>query len=139
MLTRSSHVKWIGLLLITLAFVLPGCVGLDDGPRITTVTITPSTVPASETGMTNEFIDITIGTAGFVEQPMTGSATIQANGREATPTEIVVETDDTVLLNGIAKSWLGGLSAGTYDIEVAVSNDTESVRQANSATITITE
>jgi len=131
-------------LLICFALVpLAGCVDtLDDGPQIESVTITPNSLSQSSTGMTDEFFEVTILTSGFTTPIETATVKIQdvdGEGREGEPQGAPTINGDTVVISQIAKSWFGGLEPGQYNIEVTVENSVDSVRQANAATVTVTE
>ena len=134
------------LLLVCAALALPACpgIGVDDGPTIEDVTIDPSTISTSDTGMTDEYFTITIETAGFTEPISGADATIQEAGREAVPGQIDV-TGDVVTLREIPKTWFGNLAPGDYFIEIFVysgddpATPLESVRQANATQVTVTE
>ena len=127
------------LLLVCFAlFPLAGCVDLtDDGPQITSVTVTPNTLSQSSTGMTDEFFEVTIVTQGFTAPIRIQD--VDGEGREGEPQEAPTVNGDTVVISKIAKSWFGGLEPGQYNIEVQVENNVDSVRQANAATVTVTE
>ena len=122
-------------LLICFALVpLAGCTELaDDGPQISSVTVSPNTISQSEGGMTDEFFEVTIVTAGFTSPIENATVRIQdvdGDGREGEPQVAPTIDGDTVVISRIAKSWFGGLEPGQYNIEVQVENSIDSVRQA---------
>lgn len=125
------------------ALALTSCTDIvDDGPRIVAVTVDPSSLSVNETGMTDQFFEITIETAGFTAPIDGAEVTIQDVDRLAEPQDAPEITGDTIRLTRIAQSWFGGLSEGTYDLEVYVysgdpDNPDESVRQGNAATVTV--
>lgn len=127
------------LVMMVMAFV-SGCAEIaDTGPQVVSVTVTPSTLAKSDTGMTDAYFEVRIVTSGF-ETPVTDAKVfIQEINLEGEPQDPLVINGDTITVPKIAQSWFGGLEPGQYAIEVLVSNDVDEVRQANAATVTITE
>ena len=118
-----------------------GCPDLDDGPDITSVTISPNTVKKSSTGMTDEFFTVVIQTSGF-ESELTGATVAIQDidpALEAQPQEEPVINGDTITLNRIPKSWFSGLDVGEYAIETTVTSELTTLRRANVATISVSE
>lgn len=138
----SSKLTASGLLLVVVGVVfLTGCpVDEFSDARISSLTLSRSTFTVSETGMTDEFIDAEVVTAGFIDpvEPDESEIFLQDIDRAAVPMSSSVE-GDVLLLNGIATSWLSGLGAGQHQVGATVVTTTESVTQLNLATITITE
>ncbi len=110
------------------------------GPRIDSLTIEPDTLSASETGMTDEFFTATLVIAGFEDEIVLDEVEIFIQEPEvaAVPQDATIE-GDTIILDQIAKSWFAGLEPEIYDIGASVESETESIRELNLTTITVTE
>ncbi len=134
------HPHLITLMILGAALLFSnGCIDAVDGPDITSVTVTPGSISKSETGMTDESFTVVIQTSGF-ESELTG-ATVAIQDLdpplEGQPLEDPTISGDTITLR-ILKSWLGGLDEGTYSIETTVTSELTTIKQGNSATVTIT-
>ena len=126
--------------LLLFVVLVAGCGEDLGGASIDTMTVDPDIVSLSETGMTDEFFTVTISVSGF-EGVIDTEATrvfIQDPLRDAVPGN-TVQDGNTITLQMIAKTWVGGLDAGTYQIGAEVQSDTETVTQRDLATITIEE
>ena len=90
--------------------------------------------------MTDEFFTVTIGISGFEDDIDEDAVRVFVQDPEvdAIPGSVDVATN-TITLNMIAKTWVGGLPAGLYDVGAVVRSQTESVTQRDLATITIEE
>ena len=136
--------KRLTLLLAFIAIVLTGCgelVNNATGARIANLTITPDTITATDTGMTDEFFTATMVVEGFVDPVDPDTAVIflqEPNRLEAQPQSRSID-GNTITLDGIAKTWVGGLDPGVYPVGGEVRSETESVTQLDLATITIEE
>jgi hypothetical protein len=128
---------------VFLAVALTGCGELDDitGAEIVSLEIDPDTLNLSETGMTDEFFTATIVVSGFEDEVDVETANVFLQDPErvdAAPGFREIE-GDTITLGMIAKTWVGDLDPGVYSVGAEVSSATETVRQLDLATITITE
>jgi len=132
---------------LTLAVGL-GC-GEDfgSGPEIVSMTISPSTLSVTETGMTDQFFTVTIGISGFTDEIDVEETRVFIQGPDV---EAIFQTSsivgNTITLGNIATGWFQTQPVGTYDIGATVQTvpgDTgqpsEQVTQLNLATVTITE
>lgn len=130
------------LMPLLLMLVLAGCgEDLGSGASILSLSVDPDVVSASDTGMTDEFFTVTLVVAGFeeaVEADQTRVFIQEASDRDAVPGDTTLD-GDTITLQMIAKTWVGGLEPGLYDIGAEVRSATESVIQRDLATITIEE
>ncbi len=129
------------LVIISAMMVLPSCIGEGDGfPDIVSMTVSPSSIPQSDTGMTDETIDVTITVADFAGQITGADVFLQLQGeeREAVKDDFVVE-GNTVELVGITKSFFSGLQPGDYQLGATVVSDAgERVQELDLATVSIT-
>jgi len=132
-------------LLVVAAIAATGCgeaLGPDGGPQIVSLSIDPSEISLSDTGMTDEYFTATIQVSGFQNAVDVDQADVfvEAGGDtiSAEPGTRDIQ-GDTITLGMIAKSWLGGLDAGDYGVGAEVQSSTEKVRELDLATITITE
>ena len=138
------------LLAIALAFVMFGCGDdLAGGPSVTDMTITPSTIAVSDTGMTDEFFSVQIQVAGFSE-PVDAASTRVFFSDGATDIEGIYGSSSlvgtTIQLDRIATSWFQGQTPGSYELGVTVQSvaddsgrPAESVTEFGLASVTITE
>lgn len=124
-----------------------GCADdLLGGPEIVSMTISPDSVASTATGMTDQFVTVTLVVAGFAD-PINVDGTrvfIESNGIEGVYQNAAL-SGDTITLTEIATSWFQGLTPGEYPLGAeVVSQDgdngepTEQVSQLGLATITIT-
>lgn len=141
---RHSGVRLFRLIAATLlvgaVLVLPSCVGEGDFPEIVSMTVDPASIPQSDTGMTDETVDVTMQVSGFTGQIVEADAYIQlqAGPRTAQKQDFVVE-GNTITLVGITKSWFSGLEPGDYSIGAQVVSDSgEDITQGDLATVSIT-
>ncbi|MEZ4461877.1 MAG: hypothetical protein R3E66_19580 [bacterium] len=119
---------------------------LNNGPEIVSMSISPDSVPATSTGMTDQFVTVTLTVAGF-NDPINVDGTrvfIEANNVDGVYQSSAL-VGDTITLSTIATSWFQGLTEGEYSLGaevVTVDGDngepTEKVSQIGLATITIT-
>jgi len=123
-----------------LSLLLTSCGDEFGGASIDSLTISPSSIRTAETGMTDEFFTVTIGISGFEDDIDEDAVRVFVQDPEvdAIPGSVDVATN-TITLNMIAKTWVGGLPAGLYDVGAVVRSQTESVTQRDLATITIEE
>ena len=129
------------VLLFTFAALMLVAWGEDlGGATIDSVTIDPDIISLSDTGMTDEFFIVTIVVSGFEGEIDGDSARVfvQEPEIDAVPGTTDV-SGDTITLGMIAKTWVGNLDPGEYDVGAEVRSDTESVTQRDLATITIEE
>ncbi len=134
------RVAWT--LVVLLAVVaLPSCVGNGSGfPEIVSMTVSPSSIPVSDTGMTDETVDVSITVSGFTGQITEADAFIQLTGdtRVAQKQDFQV-TGNTIELLGIKKTWFNNLQPGTYSIGASVVSDAgEDITQSDLTTVAIT-
>lgn len=134
------------VLLIGAALTLSSCVDGLLGPTITSVTVTPSTIPKSQTGMTDEYFDVTINTSDFEGEFESAEVFIQVPDGAPMDSlgqfEPVEPGDMTTIVNvprTIATSWFGDVGAGTYNIGARVTTDLEEVTQRDLTTVTVTD
>lgn len=130
------------LFVVGALMVLPSCIGEGDGlPDIVSLTINPSSIPQSDTGMTDETIDATIVVADFTGQITDADIFLQLGGgetREAVKDDFVVE-GSTIELVGIQKSFFGNLEPGDYQLGATVVSDAgERVQELDLTTVSIT-
>ena len=131
------------------AMILFGFGCADDllgGAEIVSMTISPDSVASTSTGMTDQFVTVTLVVSGFAD-PVNVDGTqvfIEENGVEGIYQNASL-SGDTITLTEIATSWFQGLTPGTYQLGaevVSVDGDngepTEQVRQLGLATITVT-
>jgi hypothetical protein len=135
------------LTILSLAVLSLGLIACPDGlgtAEISSVTIEPDSIPVTNTGMTDEYFQITIQTTGFTEEITTASAKIVGEDREAEPENVKID-GSTVVLENIAQSWFGGLgpedgeTEKVYEIEITVESSTIQASRSDLATITITQ
>lgn len=144
MIHTLSTTKWMTMrlaILMLFALLLSACgEDLGIGPSIDSLTVDPDVVSLSDTGMTDEFFSVTISFSGFedVVDPELTRVFIQQPEVDAVAEDIDV-SGSTITLTRIAKTWVGGLDAGLYNIGAEVRSPTESVTQRDLATITIEE
>lgn len=127
-------------LVVLLAFLLTGCGEDLFGASIVSLTVDPDVISLSDTGMTDEFFTVIVVVDGF-EQEVDPDATrvfIQEPDVEAVAGTTSL-SGNTITLGMIAKTWVGNLEAGIYDVGAEVRSETESVTQRDLATITIEE
>lgn len=134
-----------GLLLGSILVVGTGCEealnGAVDGPTITSLTITPTSVPKNDTGMTDEFFDVTIRVAGFDAPIEDVELFIAENNRSApnNPQKTVDITGNTITIDNIQKTWFEGMDRGLYNIGATVTDETgTSDTQRNLAQVEVT-
>lgn len=129
--------------LLALIIVTATACPLDDifeEPQILSMTVTPSSLPRSEIGMTDEFFTVVLSLINFDEEIENVSVFIQDPYRDAVPQEILIgPRGDEVELRGIAKTWFTGFTPGTYQIGALIETETVSVRENNLATVTVTD
>ena len=128
-------------LLVLFALLLSACgEDLGLGPSIDDLIVDPDVITLSDTGMTDEFFTVTLTVSGFedVVDPELTRVFIQQPEVDAVAGSTDV-SGDTITLNMIAKTWVGGLDAGLYNVGAEVRSPTESVTQRDLATITIEE
>lgn len=121
------------------ALLAVGCgEDIGAGATIDSLTVDPDIISLSDTGMTDEFFTVTIVVSGFADEvdPERTEVFVQEPEVAAVPGSTDV-TGDTITLTMIAKTWVGGLDAGLYDVGATVRSATESVTQRDLATITI--
>ena len=121
--------------------VLCGCgEDLGAGASIVSLSVTPSTIKQTDSGMTDEFFTVTIVTSGFEDEidPELTRVFVQDPEIDAVPGTAELN-GSTITLDRIAKTWLGGLAPDVYSVGAEVRSDTESVTQRDLATITIEE
>ncbi len=124
-------------------------IGSDDAsttPTIDSIIISPDSISAASTGMTDQFVSVTLGVSGF-NAPINVEGTrifLEANGVDGDYQSATL-TGDTIQLTNIAISWFQGLEPGEYSVAAeVVSQDgddgepTETITQLGLATITIT-
>lgn len=133
-------------LLIGALLTLSSCVPDVFGPTITDVTVDPSTIAKSNTGMTDEYFDVTISTSGFEGEFESAEVFIQVP--DGAPIDSLgsfrtaEDGDISTIINEnqtIATSWFGDVEAGTYNIGARVTTDLEEVTQRDLATVTVTD
>lgn len=124
-----------------------GCADdLLGGPEIVSMSVSPDSVASTATGMTDQFVTVTLVVGGFTDPINVDSTRVFI---QDTNTDGIYQSatlsGDTITLTEIATSWFQGLSAGDYSLGAeVVSNDgdngepTEQVSQLGLATITIT-
>jgi hypothetical protein len=128
-------------LLLLLLTTASGCGDvLNDGPTITSLTVSPSSVVQTDTGMTDEFFTITLSFSGFESDVIVDETRVFIQDPEIDAVPGTADLNgDTITLGMIAKTWVGGLAPGVYEIGAEVRSETESVTERNLATIEITE
>lgn len=120
---------------------------LDNGPQIVSMTITPDEIPSTSTGMTDQFVTVTLTVSGFTDAINVDATRVFIEDNDV---EGVFQTatlsGDTITLDEIATSWFQGLTPGAYPLGAEVfsvdgenGEPTESVSQLGLATVTITE
>lgn len=139
---RRPRLRQVALLLglLGIIFSLSSCVPLEEGPRIVTVSVEPSSI---ETNRYNGPMDnVSILIADFEGEIVEADVFIQLSPdppKDAENDSFTAE-GDTIVLNGIGKAWFQGLPADTYRIGARVVSDAgESIEQLDLATVTVTD
>ena len=127
-------------IVVLFTILLAGCGEDLTGPSILSLTVDPDVISLSDTGMTDEFFNVTIVVSGFDDEidPERTRVFVQEPNVDAVAGFTDV-SGSTITLQMIAKTWVGGLDAGLYDVGAEVRSATESVTQQDLATITIEE
>ena len=138
-LTRHSLLLCFSALTLALLFS-SSCVPLDDGsPQISTITISPSTFSKSSTGMTDEFITVTIVTANFTEPLEDVTVTIQDLNREVIFNTAPEINGDTIIKR-TPLAQFSDLDVGEHAISATAfsQDDLQTAGELNLTTITVT-
>ena len=139
MLKRSLSKRYgrsilLVLLLGLVAFGTTACEEALDGgfgSTISNFTISPDRIPQSDTGMTDEFFDVSMTVSGFETPVSSVELFIQENGREAPRGDLDV-VGSSVSVDNIAKTWFNGVPPGLYTIGATVTaEDGSEVTQRN--------
>lgn len=143
MFKLTRHGLFVCFSALTFAMVLLGssCVPIDDGsPQISTLTITPSTISESSTGMTDQFFEITIVTANFTEPIESAQVFIQDLNREAVFNTAPEITGDTIVIKRVPFAWFSEVGVGEHAISATVfsEGDLQSATELNLTTVTVT-
>lgn len=119
---------------------------LNNGPEIVSMSISPDSVPATSTGMTDQYVTVVLTVDGFTD-PINVDSTrvfIETNNVDGVYQSAAL-AGNTITLSNIATSWFQGLTVGEYDLGAEVVTEdgdngepTEQVSQIGLATITIT-
>lgn len=134
-------------LIAALIFFGFGCADdLLGGPEIVSMTISPDSVASTGTGMTDQFVTVTLVVDGFTD-PINVNGTrvfIEENGIDGVYQSASL-VGDTITLTEIATSWFQDLAPGEYPLGAEVVSEdgdngepTEQVSQLGLATFTIT-
>ncbi|MGM0555660.1 MAG: hypothetical protein ACQEVA_04690 [Myxococcota bacterium] len=144
-LRRKISLAALIVAMLALTTVISSCVPEAFGPNITSATITPSTISESNTGMTDEYFDVTLNTSGFDGEFQDAEVFIQIPGgsdRPANGSFSTIEPDDISTITSdpqsIPLSWFGGLEPGVYNIGATVQTDLEDYTQLDVATVEVT-
>jgi hypothetical protein len=128
-------------LVIVLAGVYLSCGPALQEPTVLNLTLSESNIQQTDTG-SSETINATLQVSNF-SQPLSETISkdetyifLQSEERPAEGS-VSVQGSRTILIEGIAKTWLGGLDKGEYQVGVKVTTETEEVRQLDMATINI--
>lgn len=130
--------------LVGAVVTLSSCVDGVLGPTITNVTVNPSTISQSNTGMTDQYFDVTISTSNFEGEFESAEVFIQLpqDNRDSQGSFAPIESGDISTIASeprtIPQSWFQNLEAGTYSIGATVTTDLEEVTQLDLATVTVT-
>ncbi len=124
-----------------LLILLTSCEDLVLGAQVDSMVISPNRISLSETGMTDEFFNIEITVSGFNEAIDKDSITVyRQDPRVNAVAESTVVDGNTIRLNRIAKSWFGDVSsAGSFDIGVELSSESQFINEQDLATIVVVE
>lgn len=93
-----------------------------SGPQVVDIVVNPSEIPQSDTGMTDETLDISIECSDLAEWEIVSVAPfleIGGDNREAAIDDFVAE-GNIIEVVGVGKSWLNGLPTGEYTIGVTL-------------------
>jgi hypothetical protein len=142
---RTLSLAALIIVMLALTTVISSCVGDPFGPNITSATITPSTVAESNTGMTDEYFEVTLTTSGFEGEFQDAEVFIQIPGADNRPANGSFSTiepgDISTIVNdpqSIPLSWFGGLEPGVYNIGATIQTDLEDYTQLDVATVEVT-
>jgi hypothetical protein len=131
------------LLLGLVAFGTTACEEALDGgfgSTISSFTISPDRIPQSDTGMTDEFFDVSMTVSGFETPVSSVELFIQETGQQAplnSERELSV-VGSSVSVSNIAKTWFNGVSPGIYNIGATVTaEDGSEVTQRNLGTVEV--
>ncbi|RAL24984.1 hypothetical protein DL240_01880 [Lujinxingia litoralis] len=124
------------LLLVVALLSLSGCLLDPTEPGIASMTITPSVISLSETGMTDEYFTIELTVVNFTDEIEEVTVFTQSPEIEAVPQSVVAE-GNVVVLSGISKSWFTNFDTGAHPIGATVTSASASITERNLATVTI--
>ena len=103
--------------------------GVDE-PQVLSVDVIPDSVPADQTGMTDQYFRVEINVVGFDEEGTRlnedqTDAFLQIDGekRQSIGTISQETTRDTIVLEQVTYAWAGGLEKGTYQLGAKVTYD----------------
>lgn len=150
MMTRSNrrNLSLTALFAVLLAatLVLSSCVDSPFGPTIISATVTPSTIAQSNTGMSDEYFEVTLNTSGFEGEFQDAEVFIQVPGGDNIDSRgsfSTIEPGDISTIvsdpQTITTSWFGGLEVGVYSIGATVQTDLEDYTQLDVATVEVVE
>lgn len=137
-------------LLIGAAVTLSSCVDTPFGPDILNVTVTPSVIPLSDTGMGDEYFDVSISTTGFEGEFDSADVFIQLpNGGQVSacqgrpeciqPAEPGNLSTLVSQREAIPTAWFEDQDVGVYSIGATVTTDLEQVTQLDLATVEVVD
>lgn len=110
-------------------------------PDILSMDVDPSSISRNQTsGMTDQFVDISITAVHFEGVITDADAFIQLRGSDHVAVKDDFEIEgDTIKLLGVDFTWFSGLETGDYQVGATVVADSgEQVQELDLATITIT-
>lgn len=110
-------------------------------PTITQLTIEPDTITETDTGMTDEFFEVTIDVSGFDSPISEVELSLTGEGRQAPdPSErTMTVNDNTITVSNIPYTWFTGLDAGSYGITATVTDESGvSITKEDLATVEVT-
>ena len=125
---------------VTLAFAAFSCGEVTEDAQIVSLTIDPSIITTSETGMTDEFFTVEMVVANFDDAIDPESVVVFR--QEPTRTDAVGEVSidgDNIAVRMIAKAWFSGVDAGEYNIGAEVESASQSIREFDLAVVTVEE
>lgn len=133
-----------GALMASIAVLASGCEEAFGGPTILSLTVTPDTITKNETGMTNEYFDVTIQVTGFEAEIEEVELFIAQPYRRApnNPMKTTEIDGNTIRVENIQKTWFQGeeITPGTYNIGATVTDATgTSDTQRNLDQVEVTE